>query len=382
MTREFNLAGTPPGTFDPRRVDRWRPTRFDVLAHALPVLTRAEARPILSALDLWDCWPLEHPDGRIVRRNGREWWLFLSSPRLPDPGQRHDEARIRIVMRDALGWHDQGPALPDGVGPGSREWAGSAVLWDDGGRLSLYFTAAGRRGEPHSFEQRLFEIAGRLSGDGIGDWGSPREIVASDGLRYVAARELVGVPGAIKAFRDPAFFRDPATGQDHILFAGSAGWDADPHNGVVGLATRCATGWRLDDPLVEAIGVNNELERPHVRMFGGRYYLFFSTQGRTFAPGAVSGPNGLYALTAGALLGPWSPVNGSGLVAANPPAEPTQAYSWWVDGEGDVVAFIDHWGMAERDFVTHPALLRSQFGGTPTPVFHIHAAGDRITIGG
>ncbi len=122
------------------------------------------------------------------------------------------------------------------------------------------------------------------------------------------------------------------------------------------------------------------MERPHARIFDGRYYLFFSTQMRTFAPDGPYGPNGLYALTALALAGPWTPVNGSALVAAKPAGEPTQGYSWWVDGAGIVASFIDHWGMAGRDFDAHPALLRDQFGGTPAPFFALDFDGDRVTV--
>ena len=363
--------------FDPAHISRWAPPSYDRVAAALPLITGA--MPILADFDLWDCWPLETVEGHVARRNNREYWFFLSAPRLPDPGQRHDQARIRLVAREGGDWIDLGNALPEGANPGSREWAGSAVLWDDD-RLTLYFTAAGRAGDVPSFEQRLFEVDARLDDKGISGWGLPREVVVSDGLRYVAARELEGVPGAIKAFRDPAFFRDPATGHDHILFAGSAGWIDDPHNGVVGLATRVGDGWRLDDPLVEAVGINNELERPHIRCFGGHYYLFFSTQARTFSPTALAGPNGLYALVADQLEGPWRAVNGSGLVAANPAAEPTQAYSWWVDGNGEVIAFIDHWGLQGRGFDTNPELVRNQFGGTPAPLFALDFDGERVTI--
>ena len=51
-------------------------------------------------------------------------------------------------------------------------------------------------------------------------------------------------------------------------------------------------------------------------------------------------------------------------------------------GEGVVWSFIDHWGMVGRDFAADPALLRSQFGGTPAPTFTLAFAGDRITIAG
>ena len=208
----------------------------------------------------------------------------------------------------------------------------------------------------------------------------PVESIVSDGRRYMAARELAGVPGAIKAFRDPAFFHDPMTGNDHLFFTASAGWDADLHNGVVGRATRTAAGWQLDDPVIEALGINNELERPHVRIFDGLYYLFFVTQTRTFADPSAGGPNGLYGFVADHLDGPWIPVNGSGLVAANPADEPTQAYSWWVTGEGRVMSFIDHWGMAGRRLDHHPELLRAQFGGTVAPEFGLQFDGHSVTI--
>jgi levansucrase len=244
----------------------------------------------------------------------------------------------------------------------------------------LFFTAAGRRSEAASFEQRLFAIDGMLGSDGPGGWGESCELVAADARRYVIAREGEGRPGFIKAFRDPAWFRDPATGERHVLFTGSAGWDDHDFNGVIGLATLRDGRWVLADPLIEAVGVNNELERPHVVVQGGRYYLFWSTQRRTFAGGVPGGPNGLYAMVAERLAGPYRPVNDTGLVAGNPAEEPTQAYSWWVTGEGVVWSFIDHWGMAGRSFADDPTLLRSQFGGTPSPTFRLTFDGDRVTI--
>lgn len=61
-------------------------------------------------------------------------------------------------------------------------------------------------------------------------------------------------------------------------------------------------------------------------------------------------------------------------------SEPIQAYSWWVDGDGDVSAFVDHWGMAGRRFDTHPETLRGQFGGTPAPTFRLAFDGDRVKL--
>lgn len=361
-------------------VSSWRPTALAGAAE-LALIGAADATPILPELDLWDSWPLAHEDGRTVMIGGRQFWFFLSSPRFPDPGQRHHAARIRLTSLGADGWHDHGQVLAEESSPGSREWAGSAVLHDDATSVTLFFTAAGRRDAAPSFEQRLFAVAGRMGADGPGGWGEPYETVRADGARYVIAAEGEGKPGLIKAFRDPAWFRDPATGQRHLLFTASAGWDDDDYNGIVGLATLSETGsWQLENPLVEAVGVNNELERPNVLVRDGRYYLFWSTQRRTFKPGTPNGPNGLYAMVADSLRGPWRPVNGNGLVAGNPACEPTQGYSWWVTGEGEVWSFIDHWGMQGRSFEQHPELLRQQFGGTPAPIFALAFAGDAVSL--
>lgn len=348
----------------------------------LPVITADDAAPILPGIDLWDCWPLAHEDGRTVVRDGRALWFFLSAPALPDPDHRHGIARIRLLSLGADGWRDHGLALPDGHNPGTREWAGSAVLSDDGVTVTLLYTVAGRREGAFSFEQRLFAVEGRLAGLAITDWQPAREIIVADGVRYLHDRQEIAhpVPGTIKAFRDPAWFRDPATGKAHVVFTASAAWSNDPFNGVIGIATRDGDVWVPGNPLIEAIGVNNELERPCLVHRSGRYYLFWSTQRHTFAPGAVAGPNGLYAAVADSLDGPWRMANGNGLVAANPLDEPAQSYSWWVTGEDEVRSFINHWGLAGRNLADHPELLRSQFGGTPAPVFRLRYDGDRVLI--
>ena len=368
----------------PALTGAWRPEGFAPVGpdHAIPRIGAADVRPLVPGLDLWDCWPLTHPDGRTALVHGRRFWFFLSAPQFPDPVTRHGAARIRLLScgQDG-GWRDHGNALPDGLNPGSREWAGSAVQ-GEGGAVTLYYTVAGRRGEPAlTFEQRLFAATGRLTDEGIAGWSEAAELVMADGARYqVAADQTEPAPGALKAFRDPFFFRDPATGRDHLVFTASAGWSDNAHNGMVGLATRSEDGWVLEDPLVEAVGVNNELERAQLHWRAGRFYLFWSTQTHTFAPGIPAGPNGLYGMVSDSLRGPWRPLNGTGLVAANPADEPAQSYSWCVTGEDEVWSFVDYWGMAGRKLADHPELLRAQFGGTAAPVFQLVFDGDAVRV--
>ena len=80
------------------------------------------------------------------------------------------------------------------------------------------------------------------------------------------------------------------------------------------------------------------------------------------------------------ICGPYRPLNGTGLVAANPRAEPFQGYSWLVTGSLDVVSFIDLWGMMGRSRDSHPETLATQFGGTPAPVFRLRLDGDHTAI--
>lgn len=363
---------------------RWQPQGFATLPE-LPLIGPEDVHPFLPELDVWDCWPLSHEDGRTVVHAGRQWWFFLCAPQFADPVDRHARARIRLVSRELPSrgeatWQDHGYALDPATTPGSREWAGSAVLMDDGHSVALFFTAAGRRGGDFTFEQRLFVAEGVLSEAGPGNWGVPREMVQADGIRYFSGEQREGAPGAIKGFRDPAWFRDPQTGERHILFTASDPHSSHSHDGLIGFATLRNGVWQLGNPLVDAVGVNNELERPHVLYRDGWYYLFWSTQRSVFAPGAVAGPTGLYAMAARAFAGPWVPVNGSGLVACTPASEPMQSYSWWVTGEGEVWSFVDQWGMAGRTLTDHPELRRSQFGGCPAPVFRLDFRDDRISI--
>ncbi|MET0270967.1 MAG: glycoside hydrolase family 68 protein [Sphingomonas sp.] len=358
----------------------WFPERVATIGAeypSAPIITAADATPIIPGLDLWDMWPVQALDGSVAAIAGGALWISLSAPVLPDPVERHGIARLRLLHAVGPEWRDLGNLLPDGLSPGSREWSGSTILDADGG-LRLYFTAAGRRGEPSlTFEQRLFETraaltvangAPRLSG-----WTPPRQIVASDGVIYDPANQAEGAVGAIKAFRDPGFFRDPADGRCHLLFAGSLAASASRYNGAIGIVRatdETLDRWELLPPIVTADGLNNELERPHVLYREGRYFLFWSTQGSVFDPAGPAGPTGLYGMVADSLFGPYAPINGSGLVLGNPREEPMQAYSWLVLPDLTAISFVDAWGLGGRA-PADAADARAHFGGTIAPPVRI-----------
>ncbi len=357
-------------------------------AHEIPVITAADVIPVLPGVDLWDLWPVQLVDGSTADFDGWTLWNILSAPLLPDPDARHDIARILLVMQKGDEWRNCGPLMPDGHAPGSREWAGSTLYDPATGKLSLFFTASGRRGEAQrSFEQRLFKTNGTLHiANGLAcveHWDTPVEIIIADDVHYMRVGGTEGIPGFIKGFRDPAHFRDPHDGQDYIAFTGSLKHASSDWNGVIGIARAKGPGhdrWAILPPLVSADGVNNELERPLLIQRDGLYYLFWSTQRKVFAAHGPAGPTGLYGMVASSVLGPYEPLNGTGLVAACPDAEPFQCYSWWVDAQLQCWGFTDLWGLKGQPVADDPAFRRQHFGGTPAPVFTLELDGKAAHI--
>ena len=380
---------TPPATAWTRRHIARLVERADTTA---PLIRASDVIRILPGYDLWDLWPLREPDGAVSSIANGELWIALSAPATAPPDARHDVARLCLLARREGRWSDLGSVFPDGASLGSREWAGSAVHGPGGDSVTVFYTAAGRRGEQRrTFAQRIAQATGHLVVADptieLTDWGEHRESVQPDETLYVRAEEEHGEPGFIKAFRDPFFFRDPASGRDHLLFTGSLAGAKTEFNGAVGLAEALDdrwSRWSLRPPLLHADGVNNELERPHIVVHEGQYHLFFSTQRRTFHP-AVSAPTGLYGFVGPSLLGPYEPINESGLVLQNPPEEPFQAYSWLVLNDLRAVSFVDFHSLRGR----HPDDLdfrsdedRRRFGGTIAPILQLGLDASRAWIVG
>ena len=365
-----------------RQGSQWQASALDELRlgnfNQAPEIVAADAEPLSIDLDVWDAWPLADPKGAPVKWRGGELWFALTVARSNDPEQRHHLARIHHFHRTGSSFRHLGETLPDGLAPGARQWSGSARY--ENGSVTLFFTATGHDGDTElTYHQRIFSTQASMEADGdFGVWSKPIEIIAADGRIYRPANENKGEPGKIKAFRDPSHFRDSG-GQDYVLFTGSSASKPSAHDGVIGLAAADhESHYRLLPPLIEATGVNNELERPHIVEHNGRLYLFWSTQRGVFAPG-IEAPTGLYGATATSLDGPWTFLNGHGLVIGNPVHRPTQAYSWWVLPDLSVASFVDYWG-PEDSGRPEQETRRARFGGTFAPFLKIGLDGDRAWL--
>lgn len=354
-------------------------SRDPAAAPSVPVIAGIDRSDLAEGIIYWDMWPVADADGRTQSIAGRELWMALSAPDRGDPSLRHFEAKVRLLERLADGWRDLGPVLPDQPVPYEREWAGSAM--SDGTSVSFFFTAAGTAERAGGYQQVLYEAHATIGPDGLPQgWSVPRPSIVAGCADYMPADEHEGAAGRIKAFRDPAFFRDPADGQEYLLFTGSLAGARSDYNGAVGIARREADGWHLLPPLIHADGVNNELERAHAVFHDGRYYVFWATQRFTFAPDVCTMPNGLYGMVADDLFGPYRPLNGSGLVLRNPEDEPLQAYSWFVTGDLEVSAFVDFWGLRGEPVPDDVVEANRHFGGVPAPILRLELEGDRATL--
>jgi len=352
-------------------------------------------------IHIWDTWLLRDRHGEIADVDGWRFAFSLTAPADLLPGKRHDVAEIRcFYSADGTRWHDAGAVFAGGA-LGQRQWAGSA-MYDDGD-LYLYYTAAGdETADEVTYTQRIAVAHdGELttSADGVelsGPW-THEILLTPDGEWYETETASRGMT---YTFRDPWFFDDPATGETYLLFEANVpaperpGDDAETSrrrefNGCVGVAVSESgdpLSWELRPPLLDAVEVNQELERPHVVVADGRYYLFVCSHVHTFAPG-VTGPDALYGFVADAVDGEYRPLNGSGLVATNPPEAPFQAYSWMAfahEEEVLVQSFLNYYDFAgdSLDAIAEfpEADQRERFGGTLAPTLRLAVDGDRTRL--
>ena len=354
----------------------------------LPVFAISDMVSPSSDAYFWDFWPVLTESGELAHIDGVELWMSLAAPRGCDPDQRHHLARLRLHVRCDGVWQDRGQLLPSGYSLGSHEWSGSAIYYPETQALKLFYTMVGESQSPGpSYVQRLAQACGTVidSPEGICvvNWRDQVECVPSDGQFYAIADQVEGEAGFIKAFRDPYYFVDPASGKPYLMFTASVANPMSRFAGAVGIAE--ANGhlgypWRLCPPLVEADGVNNELERAHIIFHDDLYYVFWSTQQRTFSPDCPA-PTGLYGAVSCSLTGPYQPLNESGLVLTNPVSSPSQCYAWQVMPDLRVISFIDHVPTTTADQAPMQNQSASDtFVGTFSPEVYLGLEGDRAQL--
>ena len=86
--------------------------------------------------------------------------------------------------------------------------------------------------------------------------------------------------GIVYAFRDPWYFEHPKTGEDLVVFEANTPTgskdpsDPESFNGNIGVMRATndqLTEWELLPPVMEAVGTNQQLERPHFVFNDGKW---------------------------------------------------------------------------------------------------------------
>jgi levansucrase len=134
--------------------------------------------------------------------------------------------------------------------------------------------------------------------------------------------------------------------------------------------------------------INSELERPHFILYNNRYYLYFSTHIEKFSPEVmdrVNSPEGMYGFVCDSFLGPYEPLNGSALVAANPIEDPYATFSWHVLQDNTVLSNTNYYNIQPGLEVGEFGALgeewdRKHFGGTLAPRLVLSVNGNVVTL--
>lgn len=368
--------------------------------NTLPLLEEMPVDIVTDEVWIWDTWPMTNLDSRTVNYKGYKVIFSLTADRNLDFPQRHWTAEIGYsISRDGKSWDYQGDVFPEEVDtPGLREWAGSTILV--GNKVYFYYTASGSEGagpnDAEYFTQKLVVASATISADSNGisfsDWSEHEIIAEADGEMYQTLEQSKAGP-IIYGFRDPWVFKNPQDGQVYMLFEGNSPgeevacgttdgvttpvnpgpYGANPaatnngdlpvspqakyYNGNIGLAVAnedSMTEFELLPPILHANCTNQQLERPHATFSGGLVYLWTISHKFTFSPALQdAGVDGLYGFVGPSIRSDYIPLNGSGLVLANPPENNEQAYSWYMMPGGFVEAFLDN--------------VQGEFAGTLTP---------------
>ncbi len=392
--------------------DKIKPTRW-TRADALKVKfdDPTTTQPLVSSdfpvmndeLFIWDTMPLRKLNGDIVSVNGWSIIFTLTAIRSPelykdsqgnydvdaDWKDRHKRAKMNYwYSKDSKNWILGGRVMADGVSPTEREWAGTPILLNEKGDVELYFTCVEPGVTISKVKGRVVTTKDKVKLVGFDEVTS---LFSPDGVYYQTEQQNQGVN-----FRDPSPFIDPNDGNLYMLFEGNVGGIKGSHivttedigpvpadkrevggarfqTGCVGIAIatdKTGDSWEILPPLITAVGVNDQTERPHFVFKDGKYYLFTISHQYTYSDG-LTGPDGVYGFVSDSLFGPYEPLNGSGLVLGNPSAQPFQTYSHCVMPNGLVTSFIDSVPTEGNNY---------RIGGTEAPTVKIELKGNRTFV--
>lgn len=420
---EAPANGVPPVTTpDPAQTGVFAPTshwtvadatkiKLDDLTTTIPKIS--DGFPVIDPdRFMWDSWAIRDVYGRTIEYKGWKILIALVADRPADNSQiveswhsRNDRAYIGYYYSrsgDTNDWKFGGNVIKPGANKRDWEWSGCTIIREGTPNiLDLFFTSV--NGAPA--EAVAAHSVGTVNADENGVWlegfDTVTDLFQADGIHYSSITE-----NPFRDFRDPHVFIDPETDRLMVLFEGDMPGirgeleimpemigtlppgNFEPGDGVydagcIGIGECVSdwkngdyTKWRLFDPLISALPITGQTERPHVVFKDGLTYIFTICH-HAFFGSNLKGADGVYGFVSrNGLKGPFEPLNSSGLVLANPSDAPFQTYSHFVYPQGYVIAFIDT--VPQEGDPVSPSKFR--IGGTQAPTLKLNLDGSRTYV--
>ena len=252
----------------------------------------------LSDKWIWDFWfAQDGPDTHV---------FYLQAPRsLGNQELRHWNVSVgHAVSQNLRNWD----ILPDALHPSNSPawddyttWTGSIIK--HAGLWYFFYT-----GSSHA-EKGLVQRIGLATSPDLLNWEkhSKNPLMEADPQWY----ELLDLDlWHDQAWRDPWVFQHPDTGDFHAFITARVNYGPADERGVVGHArSKDLIDWEILSPVCDP-GDFGQLEVPQVEYIQGRYYLIFSTSGRTHSARRVQQTGlapvtGTHFLVADDVLGPY-----------------------------------------------------------------------------
>ncbi|WP_190323858.1 glycoside hydrolase family 68 protein [Leuconostoc carnosum] len=378
----------------------------------------------VETMDVWDSWALQDAKtGEVYNYHGKQVVFALMGAPLVQ-GDTHIYMLYNSYNSATMdGWLNMGPIFGYNAKAENQEWSGSAVVNSDDS-IQLFYTRVA-----DNWKQALSTVNitmntsdNKLAINGI---KNDHTLFEGDGYYYATTNQL-------KPTADMFTLRDPKlveldNGERYLTFEANTGTYDDSSadqtvnlnnyggglsydiaralavvndssralysstaNGAIGLLklnniNSDPSVEKLFKPLITAVGVTDEIERPNIVSMNGKYYLFtdsrFNRSAADKSPVSYA-PDGAMMLgfVSDSIFGNYKPLNGNGLVLVtnNSFRSRTNTYSWYtvpVKGRPDlmlVTSYMTNRGLASGDdqYSTFAPSFLLQINGDSTHVLN------------
>lgn len=373
-------------------------------SNTFPEFDNAKVRALVPDMDVWDNWLVLDEYGNVADVCGFTVLIALGQPL----DHSYASKVVYFYSKDDEHYVYGGHMFPERLVAGAEEWSGSTILRRDGLLQTFYTVTSGRtvNGMWESYQriataiQNVMLCVDTNTNEDALVLEAPLAhniILQPDGQLYQTPAQsnemeakhpnLHNRPAGNDqpnncCFRDPKFFRDPASGMAYLLFEANTGSaicpenqvkpeyissnpkaaskytatiDALKANGCVGMAVLRDHQFRQAQflpPILTSNLVTDEIERVNVIFRDGSYYLYFvsHTNKMAFDGDDMVNRDLLLGFRSRTLTGPYTPLNGNGVVLQqkSPGAmyqgqdtNPQYVYSWLVLPDDTVLSYAN-----------------------------------------